>query len=204
MLFDFLQRAIRKEAKFELLIFNFILGVILTVLTMWGTGYFMVKSQGITYGYGIYRLNLLSIIDPADNPANLWSIFLRDLPQTRGDYDGFNFWGIGILGLGIISIFELFKQKIKLSLSLKLLFLLCFLLFLHSISNKVVIGSYELFSYHIPDFLLKYISLFRASGRFFWPVSYLAYFLIFYLLFKRKNLRIVKILFCVYAFSTTL
>ena len=65
----------------------------IVLLVCWQVGYFSVSSSGIaTGGYGYYRMNLLSLID-----ASGWSFILRDIPEGGGDYEGFNYLGLGTL-----------------------------------------------------------------------------------------------------------
>src|SRR3546814_7979036 len=59
------------------------------------------------------------------------------------------------------------------------------LLFLFAISDHVAIGYHELLSYRLPAPIGNLANNFRSSGRFFWPVYYLVYLAIFYLIFTR-------------------
>lgn len=184
---DMAQRLLIKEIRFLKLVGSFITGITFTALIMWFAGYFMINNGVEVEGFGFYRMNLLSLIDPDD----MWSRLLRDQKGAPGDYEGFNFWGVGIIGLCIISIYELIKNK-KISLPMRVwpLFVFGFLMFLYAISNQIGIGSLELFSYKLPSFTKIITGMFRVSGRFFWPVSYLIYFAIFYVLFRKVDRRI--------------
>ena len=44
-----------------------------------------------------------------------------------------------------------------------------------AVANRIYLGNYLLASYEVPDFLNRTVlTWFRSSGRFFWPVAWLA------------------------------
>ncbi|MCB1158864.1 MAG: hypothetical protein KDK45_15295, partial [Leptospiraceae bacterium] len=67
-------------------------------------------------------------------------------------------------------------------------------LFIYSISNQIVFGIKVIFNYSIPSFLKRLTGIFRVSGRFFWPVSYLLYFSIFFILYRTKRIRRISLI----------
>ncbi len=143
--------------------------VLLVGLLCWQVGYFSIRSGVISGGFGYYRMNLLSPLDSSG-----WSYILRDLPQGPGDYEGFNFVGLGTILLMIISfpaaltvkkdVFKVVRQYWYL-----LLLFLAFSLF--AVSNAIAIGAIE-FKFPLPSSLLALANVFRSSGRMFWPVFY--------------------------------
>ena len=78
-------------------------------------GYFEVRIYDtIALGFGVYKLNLLSILDSTNNIREIsWSWFMPDIKLAKGEeLEGFNYLGFG----GLLLIF--------------------FLLFLFFLSNK--------------------------------------------------------------------
>jgi hypothetical protein len=183
---DMTQRLLIREKKFLQVVGSFTFCIATTIFVMWFAGYFMFSNGGEAWGFGFFRMNLLSMI----NPDDLWSRILRDHNGGDGDYEGFNFLGIGIIQLAIFSIFEFIKnKKIIFHVSIMPICVLSLLLFSYAISNKIAIGSHEIFSYSLPPFMNIITGNFRVSGRFFWPVAYIIYLSIFYLIFTRMKPR---------------
>lgn len=141
-------------------------------LCLWQAGYFSVNTgSGVAGGYGTFRLNLLAPFD-----SRGWSYVLRTIPMQIDFGNGFNYFGLGIL---IVSAFAFFA-KIKINASLpaaleskKHIFLyICFIvLCLFAISNTVSVGPWK-YTFPLPDAIMGFASLLRASGRMFWPVFY--------------------------------
>jgi hypothetical protein len=160
----------------------FFSGGLTIAIVMWAAGYFMLGRGVESGGFDFYRMNLLSLI----NPDGIWSQLLRSQKGGGGDYEGFNYLGLGVLGLGFIAGYELLRGA-KLSFEVKIfpILILSIGLFFYAISNHVAIGSYEVFSYDLPSITKHLTNTFRVPGRFFWPVYYLIYLAIFYVLFTR-------------------
>jgi hypothetical protein len=160
------------------------------VLVMWVVGYFMLGgAPQAGYGFGIYRFNLLSLIDSGEVWASeQWSKVLRNQPQTEGDYEGFAFLGLGILCLGILASVELARLKLADMAWATVIPVACAaaLLFVFALSPKVVYGTQELWTYSWGP-LERLGWVFRSTGRMIWPVFYLLYAVIFFLLFRHAN-----------------
>lgn len=152
-----------------------LLGLILLVgLTCWQAGYFSV-GDGINDGsfYGYFRANLLTLMDSSN-----WSYLLKDLPEGPGDYEGFNYLGLGLLLLLLTllprtpallgGVWASMQRHPFLAMSM--LVLAAF-----AVTWKPALGLLE-FSYPLPEFLLRTAETFRASGRMFWPCFYLLAF----------------------------
>lgn len=174
---------------------------------MWAAGYFMLEASAVPGGFGFYRMNLLSPIDP----GGVWSALLPDPEQGPGDYEGFNFLGSGMLALGLIAVLgAVWKPRLGSTAGpaggrpiadepwrggsawsgvvvarVAPILAVSVLLFLFAISHRVAIGGHELWSYRLPALIQPLADNFRSSGRFFWPVYYLTYLAIFRLLFSR-------------------
>jgi hypothetical protein len=141
---------------------------------MWQAGYFTVYEGIVGKGYGQFRMNLLSPIDSSG-----WSYVLRDLPEGVGDYEGFNFLGLGALFLGVAAASLALSGVPGLGIALKRhSALLCALvgMALFSLSHNIGVGAQNLVV-DLPMGAQRAASLLRASGRLFWPVFYAVIFL---------------------------
>lgn len=126
--------------------------------------------------FSAYSFNLNSFFDS----YGYYSKFIPDLGRIDPrQYEGFAYMGIGLLILILISttttIFFLIKRKIDLNMVKKfgLLLLLCFFLMLFAITNVVSLNSEILVTFPLPRVIEKLGFIFRASGRFIWPLYYL-------------------------------
>ncbi len=166
------------------------------LLTAWITGYFVVSlTHGIEAGgYNLDSMNLFAPFIPSRGspviPGN-WSLFVKPLHgfQINQIDEGFNYFGFGMLLLIAVSIYHLirhFPPKHVLSDWLPLI-LICIGFIIYSLSNMITAGPRLLLQYPLPEPLLIIGDIFRASGRFFWPVYYLVMTGVFYLLCRRLN-----------------
>ena len=159
----------------------------LVVSAMWLAGYFMVSKYTAGQGCGFYRMNLLAPIDPMGR----WSLVLPSYSSSQGDFEGVNFFGLGVLGLLVVAGASLIcRPKVKISYrSLVPLFAvsICFAVF--AVSNRVAFGNNELVSLEVPGKLWPMVSTFRSTGRFFWPFYYLIYIAALFVVFTRLKRR---------------
>jgi hypothetical protein len=144
-------------------------------------GYFTISSIG-AFGYGMFKINLLGIFNPAG-----WSIFLKTL-YTKPHWWSEEpiYFGLGGLVLLLVATTKFsqwltfLKDPIK-----KHLFLVItiFSLAIFSISNNVAIGPYE---FHLPvsDQFSAVASILRNSGRMFIPAYFVLLLLACYLATK--------------------
>lgn len=146
---------------------------LLIAFLMWQAGYFAVSSaSGSLGGYGFFRMNLLSPFDPKG-----WSYLLRTLPLPSDYGEGYMYFGLGLLLLWPFALYKLVRdgslRALLKSRILKHLFLILALiaLSLFAITNHIAIGRKE-FGFGISDSVYAIASIFRASGRFFWPMFY--------------------------------
>ncbi|MCG6533160.1 MAG: DUF6311 domain-containing protein, partial [Syntrophales bacterium LBB04] len=190
---DLIQRCWLKQTNISKTLNYFVAGSLTIAIIMWATGYFMLGKDIADSGFGHTRMNLLSLI----NPEEIWSKLLPAQKGGSGDYEGFNYLGLGMLGLCLVAVY-VFLRNVKISHKVKIIpiFIISVGFFLFAISNKVAIGTHELFSYNLPLIAKPFAYTFRASGRFFWPVTYLIYLTTFYLLFTRLK-RNAIIMLCV-------
>jgi hypothetical protein len=189
---DLIQRIWKKQIGVKE-VFYYVPAVAACILFfMWAAGYFMLGS-GIAIGQaGVYRTNLLSIIDP-----NGWSKLLLD--QSNGGsepFEAFNFLGIGIILLGVISIYEyILNPRIKCNnKSIIPLAIVMILFTLYAISNHIEFGNIECFHYKWPPILDYVVGAFRGTSRFFWPVYYVLYLFSIGYLFAIKSGNKIRII----------
>lgn len=127
-------------------------------------------------GYGYYSMNLNAIVNPISHPGIVWSRFFKVLPQTLGNYDGFNYLGAGVIALVVVSVVSVIIKRQILFLFLKknaVLISLSFIFFCFAVSNVVTLNGKILFEYPLPKKILDFCAIFRASSRIFYPVFYL-------------------------------
>lgn len=143
------------------------------LLLMWTAGYFVVGGGLSGAGYGYFRLNLLSPLDPNGE----WSRLLRDQYHVTGEYEGFAYLGIAFLLLPVAALPRLIDRETPLFAwrRHRPLLAVCGGLFLFAISNRIYFGDVKVASYHLPHLVERGFGIFRASGRMFWPVFYLIY-----------------------------
>lgn len=145
----------------------------LIAFLMWQAGYFAVSSSsGSLGGYGFFRMNLLSPFDPKG-----WSYLLRTLPLPSDYGEGYMYFGLGLLLLWPFAIYQFIRNRDIRKIFQKTIFQHGFLIIalvflaLFAISNHIAIGRKE-FGFGISDSVYAIASIFRASGRFFWPMFY--------------------------------
>ena len=158
----------------------------------WQAGYFSVGGGAVSDGFGMYAMNLLSLIDPG-NWSGQWSYVLKDLPgvQGYGDGEGFLFLGLGLITLGICALVGLLQGNTGFARRLghrPILVAALVGLSLFSISNNVALGSLE-WSYPLPAWVISVANIFRASGRMFWPVYYAIIIAIIFLVIRANTPR---------------
>ena len=164
--------------------------LIFLFIVMFISGFFHVPfTDSMGFGYGTFKMNLASIINPlyASDAFNLsWSSILPNLPyHLKGEVEGFNYLGVG----GIILCLWLFYFFIKkpsyfLNIS-RISYILIIILFsLYALSNKVAFLDKLIFDINLHDIVYGVFSITRASGRFFWPIFYLIFILSSYLIYK--------------------
>lgn len=153
----------------------------------WQAGYFSITDGAAGGGFGFYRMNLLSLVD-----ADGWSFVLPGIPKGAGDYEGFNYLGLGVLLLVPLAAIAWYRSGISLKALLcsRPFLLLAFIgLTLFALSNQIGFGL-QTFGYPLPKFALRVASIFRASGRMFWPVFYAIVILLTYLVVRGYRPRI--------------
>ena len=196
---DLLKRIILIELTYQVIIKFILLTALILLVVMWQAGYFMQHGGYVAPGLGLYRMNLISFIDPFIKEG---SRILVPHSHTAGDYEGYSYLGFGIIILGIFGLAGFLnlkkKQQIKIIVSnvkkIAPILGVSFLLMIFALSNRIVFGQHELFQYELPEIF----GIFRATGRMALPIYYLIYLGIFYLIVKcyRYPTSIILILIC--------
>lgn len=173
-------------------------GVVITVAVMGLAGYFVVGGGAAAEGFGYFRMNLLAPADPKADPAPMetWSSLMGDWPNGPGDYEGFGYLGSGMLVLGLLAGYQALRRP-RFPTDRRTVVPLLVLasgLFLYAVSNRIALGGWEILAYDLPPFLQPLVGAFRSSGRMFWPVYYLLYLGIFYVLWNRLERRTATLL----------
>lgn len=178
---DLSKRALCKEDRAIPLAVETGLALALPVLALWTAGFFMVGEGKKCWPgvYGHYRMNILSFIDqgpeiPSGFDYKGYSYVIPDIPGKPGDYEGFNFLGLGGLVVCLAAIPPLIRSARRLELDRRWLPLCAVLtgLTLFAISNRIGLGQYELVIPGRPRRLYAMAEYLRASGRMAWPLFY--------------------------------
>ena len=135
---------------------------------------FLRAGGGFTaLGYRDYSMNLLAPWDSGVAPYD--SIILRALPKFGAQYEGYNYLGVGVIVLSVTLLPGLRKLRQvswgRIYARMPLL-VCCSLLTILALSTKVTFGSSILVDWDPSQRLTPYLSIFRASGRLFWPTYY--------------------------------
>jgi len=189
---------IQKKYKIKNYLLKILTVHISLLITMYIVGYFEVRAvDTIALGFGVYKLNLLSLIDPVQSVNNLsWSWFLPDIKLTNGEeVEGFNYLGFGTLIMTLTSIIILISNKIKNSNNLifnkpiKEFIFISFIFLILALSNKIHLGSYSIVEIPLNKYIYGLLSVIRSSGRLFWIVNYFILFLTLIIIFRNFEVK---------------
>jgi hypothetical protein len=170
----------------------------LVLLGLWQSGLFLVGHGMTKHGFGEYRMNVFSLIDPSG-----WSYFLKDIPEGKGDYEGFNFLGVGWLLLALAALPRVrYAGETLRKREYWPLLALCVGLLLFSVSNKIGIADHT-FEIPLSEEWVARANILRTAGRMFWPVVYTLLFVVLRAVFKAYPPRVVLPLVAVAALLQT-
>ncbi len=172
------------------------------VMAMWMAGYFVLDLDATGAGiFGYGSMNLLSPFFPSD-PMQGPTFFARNVPlATHGQSEGFSYFGFGLLLLVCFSIPELLRRwraTGKVLLRHAPLALAALALTVLAVSHRVTFADLVLFEIPVSSSLLDSLATIRASGRMFWPVTYLVMLAALAVIFKsqRTNQAIIILVMC--------
>lgn len=166
-----------------------VVGLGCILLVAWQVGYFSIASGVVTEGFGLFRMDVLSLFNPVG-----WSYTLRDLPLQSMEIEGFNYLGLGVLVAALLSLpiaVARWPQLRVQAVRQGPLLLAALVLWLFALSHRVSLADHE-FIVPLPDRLLALANIFRASGRFFWPVFYLLVLGVLFVLVTGYPRRVVR------------
>jgi Family of unknown function (DUF6311) len=153
----------------------FLLIAAVTAAVFWQSGYLLLAGNEDLKGggFGWHSMNLLASLMPMGT-----STLLRREPfivATNGQYEGYAYLGAGLLVLAVVCAGSLCRRdRLVPSKQLDLvhwpLVAACIVLTVFAASPRVTAASKTLFEY--PVTLWGPLTVFRASGRMFWPVYY--------------------------------
>lgn len=137
--------------------------------------------------FNLYSFNLNSFY----NSYGYFSKFLTNYGFVSDkQYEGFAYFGLGIILLIILSLLIiLFNIKRDFLISFKKfipIVIICFIQFLFAITNQITFNDKILLEFPIPSIIEKLGFIFRASGRFVWPLYYLIFIFSIFIFFKSK------------------
>jgi hypothetical protein len=171
------QRVKMRREGAEWLIVEILLVLGSTLISLWMAGSFVGHAMAPEKGFGLFQMNVLAPID-----SNGWSYLLPDIPGQGGYIEGFNYFGLGGLGVLAVAIVALIRRWKLVAFHRKwspfLVVLVCFSAI--AISNNIEIGMCQI-SFEIPSQLSQFVNHFRSSGRMFWPVYYIIFWLALWL-----------------------
>ncbi|MBQ3311495.1 hypothetical protein IJG72_05395 [bacterium] len=197
---DFAKRIfITKEIKLLKFILSFFLLCIFMFFFMILTGIFSFDTIG-GLGYGLFSANLNSLFNPID-----YSIIVRKFSiATNRQYEGYGYLGFGIILLLLLALYKIKNitqlTDIKQNFHIKETWpIYCAIigLIVFAVTNKVYFGNHLIFSYYLPESINKLFNVFRTSGRMIWPVWYIIFFTVIYILHNTINKKRFIILLCI-------
>jgi hypothetical protein len=179
-----------------------------TVIVLWQAGYFFVAASSASeFGFGLYRMDFFSVFNPKNNyNGSIWSYFLKELPQSNhiymdykitlneGVHEGFNYLGLGAIVAIPFTFFGLYKNKAqirKYATRNAPLLLTLLALWVLSLSNNISFGE-SLLYIPLPSWLETILSIFRCSGRLFWPVFYAIIFCQIYIIIRSYPISVAR------------
>jgi hypothetical protein len=118
-----------------------------------------------------FTLNLLSPFLP--QRSGLMPAFRDVVVNATGtQYEGFSYLGAGVLLLLVATIVPQMRTLWRGLRRHPFLFVLCIGFTLFALSNVIYLGTMRLVDLPLPASVMQFASMFRSTGRFFWPVMY--------------------------------
>lgn len=140
-------------------------------------GAFSTGTDSGSTPYGYFSMNLNALWNPSSRGYH-WSLFLPAQNQTLGNYDGFNYLGLGVLlvlaAMAVDAVVHIRQRPLRRFVAPHWgLLLVSACLFVFAVSNQVTAQGRVLLTLPLPKVILDLAGMFRSSGRMFYPVWYL-------------------------------
>lgn len=139
--------------------------------SLYAFGYIpVVPSNATASGYGIFSTNLISILDPAHH----YSTILPIIPSHYGSHEGIVFPGIVLLFMTLLTTIttDLRRPILQSLVSQPFILTICCLFYLFAITPTIHLGAVTIDLGRLPYPFFIIGDIFRASGRFVWPLFY--------------------------------
>ena len=166
------------DKKYIKALICFISPILVTLLIMGVLGAFTGKGDFSSDGLGVYSANLNTLYNSAG-----MSKWVKELPKGHGQYEGIGYLGLGIMILCIVDLFYLAAGKLgflefwkKNKLQVITGVIICILFQILAYFPVVMWNDKTILTIHYPEIITRLMSIFRAAGRFIWPVCYLIFF----------------------------
>lgn len=134
------------------------------------------------WGFGYYSMNLLS-------PLAGGYIIRLTVPVGPGQYEGFNYLGLGILVALSLALSQA-APRARLGQMLRRHAALAWLMVMfvvYALSSQIYLAETQIATVTYPGLAAAVTSQFRASGRFFWPVGYLLLVALWWLIYQQRS-----------------
>jgi hypothetical protein len=158
---------------------------LVSILVALGGQFSLGSPLPFSRGYGDYSMNLLSPFLPQD--SGLFPGLGGLIDATGGQHEGFNYLGIGLLIASLLLLpaeVRWLRRNLRRHLSL---LVACTAMTALAISHRVYAGIWLLFEFPLPSYIVQALGIFRASGRFFWLISYAQVAIVIVLGFRRAK-----------------
>lgn len=161
-----------RSLAFSCVAFGILVAAALLALALFGFIRSGDVSQYAGGGYGIYSMNLLAPIDPESYGA----LVLKAQAIGAGQYEGYNYLGLGLILLGIVAVArrpqELCALLSRDAAPVRIIFIVSLLL---ALSLQAKAGTFTIWNLSVPYPIIAGLAALRASGRLFWPAYYLLF-----------------------------
>ncbi|NMB54701.1 MAG: hypothetical protein GYA15_08355 [Leptolinea sp.] len=165
-----------KDRRMRPVIGRLLISLVSVGLTMWIVGFFTASVDMSDAGLGYFKANLNAFI----NPLPGWSRFFQPLPLAPDTYT----MNVNYLGSGIILLFfaglvvQIIQRKITSGRIFEQnagLWLIIPVLVIFALSHVITLNDRILFTYNLPEPIMKLWGVFRGTERMLWPVYYLIF-----------------------------
>ena len=183
-----------KNIKYFL--FEILSSFLVLIFIMYIVGYFEIPiTDSLGFGYGYYKLNLVSIFNPlyaAPKGVFLWSNFLPSIPVHPGEAsEGFNYLGLGgMLLLFVLILLAIFNYNKIINKEVRPYLFTSILLTIIALTNNISFSNISVLEFELPKYIYGLLSIIRTSGRLFWPVYYMIFIASIFIIYKKFSKKI--------------